>query len=70
VKDQPSPRHANKQPDLPDSSPVIESIEAFRRSKAMFAAVSLGIFDTLERDSADAESLATALQLSREPLER
>jgi acetylserotonin N-methyltransferase len=36
----------------------------------MFAAVSLGVFDTLEREPADAESLATALQLSREPLER
>ena len=33
----------------PDPSPVIELIESFRRSKAMFAAVSLGIFDQLER---------------------
>jgi acetylserotonin N-methyltransferase len=34
--------------DLPDPSPVLELIEGFRRSKAMFAAVSLGVFDALE----------------------
>ena len=39
--------------DSPDASPIIELIEAFRRSKAMFAAVSLGIFDSLERKPGD-----------------
>jgi acetylserotonin N-methyltransferase len=62
--------HAANQPETPDSSPVIDLIEAFRRSKAMFAAVSLGIFDTLEVSPANAETLASGLQLTREPLER
>src|SRR3954467_7644525 len=30
---------------LPDPAPVIDLIEAFRRSKTMFTAVSLGVFD-------------------------
>jgi len=33
----------------PDPAPVIDLIEAFRRSKTMFAAVALGVFDCLER---------------------
>lgn len=56
--------------DLPDYSPVIELIEAFRRSKAMFAAVSLGVFDLLERGPADAITLASKLQVASEPLAR
>ena len=32
----------------PDPAPVIELIDAFRRSKAMFTAVRLGLFDRLE----------------------
>ena len=32
---------------LPDPAPIVDLIEAFRRSKTMFAAVSLGIFDRL-----------------------
>jgi len=56
--------------DLPDSSPVIELIEAFRRSKAMFAAVSFGIFDILERQPTDATTLANQLRVEAEPLER
>jgi acetylserotonin N-methyltransferase len=32
---------------LPDPSPVIDLIDAFRRSKTMFAAVSLGIFERM-----------------------
>lgn len=32
---------------LPDPSPVIDLIEAFRRSKTMFAAVSLGVFESV-----------------------
>jgi acetylserotonin N-methyltransferase len=54
----------------PDCSPILELIEAFRRSKAMFAAVSLGIFDFLERAPADAAAVAAALRLESEPLER
>ena len=54
----------------PDSSPVIDLIEAFRRSKAMFAAVSLGVFDTLEKQPTSAEAIAAVLQLPCEPLAR
>jgi acetylserotonin N-methyltransferase len=56
--------------DLPDSSPIIELIEAFRRSKAMFAAVSLGVFDILERKPGDATALADELHVEAEALER
>ena len=70
MKDHPSSSQPDNKRNLPDSSPVIHLIEAFRHSKAMFAAVSLGVFDALEREPAGAESLAAALQLSREPLER
>jgi acetylserotonin O-methyltransferase len=55
---------------VPDAAPVIELIEAFRRSKAMFAAVSLGVFDILESAPADAARLASQLHVQAEPLER
>ena len=54
----------------PDPSPVLDLIEAFRRSKVMFAAVSLGIFDILEKIPSDHMGLAAALGLQPEPLER
>ncbi len=44
----------------PDPSVVIDLIEAFRRSKTMFAAVSMGIFDRLAAGPADASTLAGA----------
>lgn len=56
--------------DLPDSAPIIRLIEDFRRSKAMFTAVSLGIFDTLESAPATASELADRLGLQAEPLQR
>jgi len=56
--------------DLPDPSPVIELIEAFRRSKAMFAAVSLGVFDALEPKPRSANALAEELRVNADPLER
>ena len=56
--------------DLPDSSPILELIEAFRRSKAMFAAVSLGVFDALENQPQDVPALAEKLQVKADPLER
>ena len=55
---------------LPDSSPVIELIEAFRRSKATFVAVSLGVFDALEGTPQDAASLAAELQVNSDALAR
>jgi acetylserotonin O-methyltransferase len=55
---------------LPDSGPILQLIEDFRRSKAMFAAVSLGVFDKLESAPATASDLAQRLGLLPEPLER
>src|SRR5438876_1164795 len=43
----------------PDPSPVIDLIDAFRRTKAMFAAVRLGIFDRLQPEPAALSALAT-----------
>ncbi len=53
-----------------DPAPVIELIEAFRRSKAMFAAVSLGVFDFLERAPGNLSGIATQLRVEPDPLER
>jgi acetylserotonin N-methyltransferase len=54
----------------PDPAPIIDLIEAFRRSKAMFAGVALGVFDRLERGPADVPILAADLRTQTEPLER
>ncbi len=40
---------------------VLDCIEGFRRSKAMFAAARLGVFDSLESDPASAAELAARL---------
>jgi len=55
---------------MPDPSPVIELIEAFRRSKTMFAAVSLGVFDVLEHRPQEAAALAEELHVKADPCER
>lgn len=70
MKDQPFTPYAADQPETLDSSPVIDLIEAFRRSKAMFAAVSLGIFDTIGDAPATADKIASVLQLPLQSLER
>lgn len=54
----------------PDPSPVLELITAFRRSKTMFAAVSLGIFDALARGPRTVAALASELKLHPGALER
>jgi len=53
-----------------DASPIIDLIEAFRRSKTMFAAVAVGIFDCLEREPASAKRLARELKVNEDGLER
>jgi acetylserotonin N-methyltransferase len=53
-----------------DPATVLDLIEAFRRSKVMFAAVSLGVFDFLEKVPSDHSSVAAALGLKAEPLQR
>jgi len=55
---------------LPDLAVVIDLIEAFRRSKAMFAAVALGVFDRLEQGPQDAQRLAESIGASADALER
>jgi acetylserotonin N-methyltransferase len=55
---------------LPDPSPVTDLIDAFRRSKTMFTAVSLGVFDTLALGPSDLATLAHRLKLNPGALER
>lgn len=54
----------------PDPAPIVELIYAFRRSKAMFAALSLGIFDALADGPQSATSLAKSSGAAPEALER
>lgn len=56
--------------ELPNPAPVLDLIQAFRRSKAMFAAVSLGVFDRLGNGAADVATLARKLGASADALER
>jgi acetylserotonin N-methyltransferase len=58
------------QPDCPSPSPIIELMEAFRRSKTMFAALSIGVFDLLEAAPEDLARMARELEVQSEPLER
>jgi acetylserotonin N-methyltransferase len=55
---------------LPDAAVVLDLIEAFRRSKTMFAGVSLGVFDRLQQGPASAAELAPALGAHPDALER
>jgi acetylserotonin N-methyltransferase len=54
----------------PDLAVVLDLIEAFRRSKTMFTAVRLGVFDCLEQHSHSATQLAAKLNLNSKALER
>jgi acetylserotonin O-methyltransferase len=54
----------------PDPAPIIDLIEAFRRSKTMFAAAEIGVFDRLERGPSDAATLAGDLHCNTEALVR
>ncbi len=55
---------------LPDPSLVLDYIEAFRRSKTMFAGVSLGIFDALENEAQSARQLSAIVKADPDTLER
>ena len=55
---------------LPDSSSVLDLIDAFRRSKTMFTAVSMGVFDILAAGPADLDTLADRLKARPAALER
>ena len=54
----------------PDPAVILDLLEAFRRSKTMFAAVSLGVFDALESGPQSVTALATSLKLDAGALER
>jgi acetylserotonin N-methyltransferase len=54
----------------PDPASVIDLIDAFRRSKTMFAAVALGVFDRLEPEPADAATVAAEIRARPEALAR
>ena len=54
----------------PDPAPILDLIEAFRRSKTMFTAVRLGIFDALSKGPQSAETLSTNLNLNPAALTR
>ncbi len=55
---------------IPDPTVVLDLLEAFRRSKTMFAACSLGVFDALQTGGATLQELATQLGASEHGLER
>lgn len=54
----------------PDPAVVLDLLEAFRRSKTMFAAVSLGVFDALVAGPRSLGELASELSANRGALER
>jgi acetylserotonin N-methyltransferase len=53
-----------------EPAPILDLIEAFRRSKTMFTAVSLGIFDRLAAQPASAAELAMVLDCNASALAR
>jgi len=55
---------------LPDPAAVLDLIEAFRRSKTMFTAVSMGVFDRLSNAPARAAEVAGALGANADAMER
>jgi acetylserotonin N-methyltransferase len=54
----------------PDPAPILDLIEAFRRSKTMFTAVRLGVFDALQDAPMATDSLAQTLHLNAGALGR
>lgn len=54
----------------PDPAPVLDLLEAFRRSKTLFTAVRLGLFDLLAASPASASSLAPRIGADPGALER
>lgn len=55
---------------LPDPAPVLELLESFRRSKVMFTALSLGLFDRLGHGPAPLATLARDLRCHADALGR
>jgi acetylserotonin N-methyltransferase len=55
---------------VPDPGVVLDLLEAFRRSKCMFTAVSLGVFDALAAGPRSLPDLARELDVNSDALER
>lgn len=55
---------------VPDPAVVLDLLEAFRRSKTMFAAVSLGVFDALASGPKSLAQLTKELSANQDALER
>jgi acetylserotonin O-methyltransferase len=55
---------------LPNPEPVLDLIEAFRHSKTMFVALSMGVFERLDESPASAEQLAAKLHAHAGATER
>jgi len=55
---------------LTDATPVIDLIEAFRRSKTMFTALTMGVFDRLHEQPSTAAALAELLGTHPDATER
>ena len=53
-----------------DPAPILDLIEAFRRSKTMFCAVKLGVFDLLQAGALSAAAVAQALATNLSATER
>lgn len=56
--------------DAPDPAPVLDSLDGFRRSKAMFAALELGVFERLAKGPASLDVLSRDLALNPDAAER
>jgi acetylserotonin N-methyltransferase len=61
---------SHSDPTPPDPGLILDLLQAFRWSKAMFAALALGVFDALAGGSQPLDALAGELHTSRDGLER
>jgi acetylserotonin N-methyltransferase len=55
---------------IPDPHAILDLIHGFRRSKAMFAAVAVGVFDALAAGPLSLEAMSDQLKVNRDGLER
>jgi acetylserotonin N-methyltransferase len=55
---------------MTDPELLLDLMQAFRRSKTLFAAVSLGVFDALENSPLDCQALSKKISAKTEALER
>lgn len=62
--------HSAQTPALPDPARVLAIIDGMRLSKAVFAALELGVFEALEDEARDAAECAERFQVNADALER